>query len=196
MPAFNGGQQYAQAIENKIFEVKESPSQLGIISEIFRKKFPSKRSLHPTHSVIGMGPKAEEILTGHEKCLISTGFGTPFDKLKLLNAKILLLGVNHSSNTFLHYVENTLGAPTISKNKFTMKVIDYQDNIIRVDTHPHLPGLPRCYDRLNTELPNTIQKKGKVGNADSYLVEAKALFDFLKPLLQNNPLYLIKPFQL
>lgn len=196
MPGFNGGQQYAQAVENKFFEVKSSPSQLGIITELFRRNFPSKRSLHPTHSVTALGVKADEMIAGHEKCLISTGIGSPFDKLKKANGKILLLGVDHRSNTFLHYAENTLGAPTISKNKFTMKVIDYQDKIIRVDTYPHFPGLPRCYDRLNSELPESVQKKGKVGNADSYLIDANALYHFLTPLIQKNPLYLIKPFQL
>lgn len=196
MPGFKGGQQYSQAIENKPFEIKETPSELGIISELFRKNYPSKRSLHPTHSVTGLGAKSEALLEGHENCLISTGEKTPFDKLKTYSGKILLLGVDHSSNTFLHHAENTLGAPTLSKNKFTMKVIDYQDKLLKVDTHPHLPGLPRGYDRLNNELPDSIQKKGKVGKADSFLIDAKLLYDYLKPLISKNPLYLIKPFQI
>lgn len=196
MPCFNGGQQFSQVTENKTFEIQHSPSQLGIISEIFRKEFPVRRSLHPTHSVIGLGPLANDILEGHEKCLVSTGLGTPFDKLKKHKAKILLLGVDHSSNTFLHHVENVLGAPTLSKNKYTMKLIDDKNNLIKIETHPHLPGLPRQYNRLNDELPNTLQKTGKVGNANTFLVEASSLFEYLKPLILNNPLYLIKPFQL
>jgi len=196
MPCFNGGQQYSQATSNKVFEIQHTPSQLGIISEIFRKEFPVRRSLHPTHSVIGMGPLANEILEGHEKCLVSTGIGTPFDKLKKYKAKIILLGVTHSSNTFLHHIENVLGAPTLSKNKFTMKLIDDKNNLISVETHPHLPGLPRQYDRLNSELPESLQKSGTVGKAKTFVIEAGALFEHLKPLLQNNPLYLIKPFQI
>jgi aminoglycoside 3-N-acetyltransferase len=196
MPGFGGGLQYSQAVENKIFEVNQTPSQLGIISELFRKNYPTKRSLHPTHSVTGMGPQSVELLAGHENCLISTGNGTPFDKLKSFKGKILLAGVDNRSNTFLHHAENTLGAPTISKNKFTMKVIDYKDNLISVDLHPHFPGLPRCYERLNTELPEAIQKKGKIGKADSFLIDAKLLYEYLEPLIRKNPLYLIKPFQI
>lgn len=196
MPGFAAGSQYNLALENKTFEVRETPSQMGVISELFRKEYPTKRSLHPTHTLTGMGADAKEFLEGHEKCLISTGVGTPFEKLRQLNGKILLLGVDHASNTFLHYVENTLGAPTLSKNKFTMKVIDYHNRMLMVDTYPHLPGLPRNYERLNNELPESVQKKGKVGHAQAYLIEANALYEHLRPILKSNPIHLIKPFQI
>lgn len=195
MPSFARGQQYGLASSKRVFEVQSTPSEMGAITEIFRTQYPTKRSLHPTHSLSGLGKHATAILADHEKCLVSVGLGSPFEKLQQLNGKILLLGVGHDSNTFLHYVENTLGAPTLSSNRFTMQLIDYDCKLRLIDTHPHLPGLPRNYQRLNEELPATVQNIGSIGQAKSYLVKAQALYEYLKPKLANNSTYLIKPFQ-
>ncbi len=36
----------------------ETPSHTGVLTEIFRTRYASGRSIHPTHSVAGLGPAA------------------------------------------------------------------------------------------------------------------------------------------
>lgn len=194
MPAFQGGGQYDLLKNFSGFESNHTPSQLGIISETFRKYRGVLRSLSPTHSVCALGPQAEKIIEGHEKCSVTVGKDSPFEKLKMLKAKILLLGVDNRSNTFLHYCENVNGAPTLSSRLFHVTIKNKLEADVSCALYSHLPGLPRNYGRLNSELTEPIQIKGKIGNAESYLLNMSELFDHVSKKIKENPIYLISPF--
>lgn len=109
MPVFD----YMNVIDaHKTWSI-DKPSKLGIVSEIFRKKFATHRSDNPTHSVACIGTKAELITAQPSIQNKRIGpFGnycfsvdSAFDRLYWLKAKILFLGVNIRKNTFKHYVE-------------------------------------------------------------------------------------------
>lgn len=53
---------------NPRFYVDKSPSCVGILTELFRKRPGVVRSLHPTHSVAALGKDAKEFVAGDEKC--------------------------------------------------------------------------------------------------------------------------------
>jgi aminoglycoside 3-N-acetyltransferase len=61
----NNGRQLDFIQSNPVFDVLNSPSKMGAISEYFRKLPKVKRSLHPTESVACLGPDAEEFVHGH-----------------------------------------------------------------------------------------------------------------------------------
>jgi aminoglycoside 3-N-acetyltransferase len=44
------------------FDLRSTPSNIGLIPETFRRMPGVLRSLHPTHSVCGVGPRAEALL--------------------------------------------------------------------------------------------------------------------------------------
>ena len=109
MPTFD----YMNVIDaHKTWHINK-PSGMGIISEIFRKKFATHRSDSPTHSVSCIGVNAEFITKQPSIATKRIGpFGdfcfssdSAFDKLYQLKAKILFLGVDIRKNTFKHYVE-------------------------------------------------------------------------------------------
>lgn len=195
MPSFQGGAQYDLLSNFPGFHSKSTPSELGVITEIFRKISGVQRSLSPTHSLCGLGLHAKKILEDHHKCLVTAGRKSPFEKLIKYKAKILLLGVDHKANTFLHYLENCNGAPTLSAKSFQVEIHDENEQAINCKVHPHLPGLPRNYQRLNTELNAPIQITGKIGNAKSFLIKTHELAPYLINKLKENPLYLINPFE-
>lgn len=91
---------------NKVFDVRTTPSKMGLISETFRRLPGVKRSVHPTHPVLAFGPKAEWIVAGHEDCKYPCGPGTPFAKLYELDGKVLFFGVSEFNFTFHHYLED------------------------------------------------------------------------------------------
>ncbi|MCG5502206.1 AAC(3) family N-acetyltransferase, partial [Ectothiorhodospira lacustris] len=51
-------------------DVRRSPSQMGLLSEVFRRGKGVRRSLSPTHPLLAWGHRAEEFLAGHEEALV------------------------------------------------------------------------------------------------------------------------------
>ena len=191
-PAFVGGE-YGIAKAEIVFDVRTSPTAMGIIPQTFWQLPGVKRSLHSTHSVAIMGKEMDWLIEGHEKCTCSCGRGTPFYKLCQAKGKILLLGVTHSSNTTLHTVEDCHGAPTRSTEIFYPKVINYEGEAIAVPLHPHLPGLSRDYEKMDKICKEKgIQKEVKIGNSLCKLIDAYSLFKIGGDYVKKDLLFLIK----
>lgn len=195
MPSFQSGSEFFLAQSKCVFDIRNSPSELGIISETFRKRPGVIRSLSPTHCTAGIGPEAWAILKDHEQCRVSAGHGSPYHKLVQACGKILLLGVDHSSNTTLHFVENTNGAPTLCRQLFEPAVIDLYGRMIAAPTWPHMPGLRRNYARVeNVLLEHALQQNGRIGDADSKLIDAKGMSELIGGIIRRDPVFLIVPF--
>lgn len=110
MPAFSFS---LKNEEHPIFDVNETPSCVGAITEIFRKEYSSHRSIHLTHSYSALGPLAEE-LTSHELGITSCGQDCPLAKFMRRNGKILLMGVGYNSCTAFHVVEFKMNVPYLN----------------------------------------------------------------------------------
>ena len=96
---------------NPTFYVEESPSCIGILPEMFRKRPGVIRSWHPTHSVAALGRNAREFTTGDERFDTPCARGSAWGKLLDEQATILLIGVDFRRNTFIHGVEEWLNIP-------------------------------------------------------------------------------------
>src|SRR5271167_1999202 len=86
MPAFVlGGRLYDKKdyFQKHAFDVKRTPSEMGLLSEIFRRTPGVLRSLHPTHSVCAIGPLAERLTATQQLPATRTGAGTPFELMTL-----------------------------------------------------------------------------------------------------------------
>ena len=90
----------------RTFDVKETVSQMGFISEIFRRRKGVLRSANPLHPVLAWGPQASRIIEGHDRVLYSCGAGSPFEKMLELNTKVLFFDVPFECFTFAHYLED------------------------------------------------------------------------------------------
>jgi aminoglycoside 3-N-acetyltransferase len=92
--------------KNYVFSPSETPSVVGTITEVFRKRPEAKRSIHPTHSFCAIGPDAGEIVSGHFEASSNFGKDTPFHRAMLLKGKVAGLGISIGPVTIYHGVED------------------------------------------------------------------------------------------
>ena len=82
-----------------------TPSRgLGVVPELLRTWPGARRSAHPAFSLAAVGPQAEYLTEGHA-LEEDSGDRSPLGKLYELDGHVLLLGVDHWSNTSLHLAE-------------------------------------------------------------------------------------------
>jgi aminoglycoside 3-N-acetyltransferase len=97
--------------ENPRFYVNDSPSCVGLLTELFRNRPGVHRSLHPTHSVAALGRDAEEFVKGNELFDTPCARGSSYGKLLDRKGLIMLIGVDLRRNTFIHGVEEWKDIP-------------------------------------------------------------------------------------
>lgn len=90
----------------KPFDVNRSRSRQGFLSELARLDKRAIRSLHPTNSIVAIGSEAKEIVKDHQFDIYPCGMKSPFYKLIEKEARIIGLGIDVNSLTFLHCCED------------------------------------------------------------------------------------------
>jgi len=94
--------------ENPLFDELQTPSITGILTEIFRTEYATRRSLHPTHSVAGHGRLTDDLLAFHHLDEKPCWDKSPWGLLDDYDAHVLLLGVEMDSCTLVHHVEQAI----------------------------------------------------------------------------------------
>jgi len=97
--------------DNPNFYVQDSPSNVGALTEMFRKRENVIRSYHPTHSVAALGKDAKSFTEGEEQVDTPCARDSVYGKLLDREAQILLVGVDLRRNTFSHGMEEWMDWP-------------------------------------------------------------------------------------
>jgi aminoglycoside 3-N-acetyltransferase len=131
MPAFVlGGREYnaAEFFRTTQFDARRTPSEMGLLTEVFRRTTGVMRSLHPTHSVCALGPLAETLTGSHHTAATRTGRGTPFDTMAQKNTVVAGLGTEYfRCLTQVHTAEDMLGDEfpvTFRKTPVQVQMVD------------------------------------------------------------------------
>ena len=106
LPAFN----YSRPLPKPHFDPATTAGRTGILSERARIRPQAQRSLHPTHSVVVIGPDAKRLTKDHLNTR-AFGVGSPIDLLAQNGGKVLLLGVGQVSNSTIHIAEEHAQIP-------------------------------------------------------------------------------------
>jgi aminoglycoside 3-N-acetyltransferase len=177
--------------QNPFFDLRKTPSCVGLIAETFRQK-PVRRSLHPTHSVSAFGPASGRLLDHHIKDNTPCGGNSPFHILPHLDGQILMLGCGLAPNTSMHAIEELVEPPYLfgSQNIYTL-VDDAKKIYQKSYTNHNFKGWMQRYDRIEMVLSAPDLKTGMVVGVQSYIIEAPALWDKAHDCLRQNPLYFI-----
>ena len=133
---------------NPYFDVRSTPGNVGILAEIFRKNYAKFRSIHPTHSVCGKGPKAKDILCNHSEEDTPCSELSPFRRLASVNGIVLMMGVDLSACTLFHCAEE-MCAQNIYLEDDPQEFICFNENgqkqTVLVKRHKRIP---RYFNKL------------------------------------------------
>jgi aminoglycoside 3-N-acetyltransferase len=114
---------YAYVNRAKVFDVRKTPSMMGMVSEMFRLRPDVVRSLHPTHPVLVRGNRAGWFVEEHPDCRYPCGPGSPFDKLASVDGVVVFFNVPFDTYTFFHYLEH-LVSPQLPFSLYTQETFD------------------------------------------------------------------------
>jgi len=170
------------------FDPDRSPSAVGRISEVFRRRPGVLRSRHPVHSVAAYGAAAKQITEGHECCETGCGEGTPYLKVRDLGGKAVLLGVDMDRNTAMHGLEELIDARYLRTLAIPAPTYLKQDTF----TLQKFPPGHRDFLRITPVLRReNVMVEGRIGQAVLRVIDMQGLYRIGMELLREDPLYFI-----
>ena len=191
---------------DNIFDILNTPSEMGSLTEYVRTRPGSVRSFHPFASYAAIGKNANYICenTGRH----SVGPNSPKARLLELDAQYLSIGLPPSRVTMvIHHIEKLMGVPYRYVKEFIHPVLRngvviYEPFYLYVrylecDAEMDLDN--KVYPYFYSEGFNTKEKKlgrGRVYSYsmnDFYLSTVKLMTEDIYACLENEPI--IKPYQ-
>lgn len=176
-----------------VFDVRTSVCWTGKIPETLRRNPRAKRSLHPTHSVAGIGGKTESLLTGHEKGSSPCDQYSPYYKNAAAGGYILLAGVDQESNTTVHCCEELAGVPYhLQQDIAAIPITGYNGETIVVHNRLHnWHKHPTDFNKFDGILQERgAMKTGKIGFCTVRLISAAAMLEICVGILKKQPEFL------
>jgi aminoglycoside 3-N-acetyltransferase len=148
---------------------------MGIIPETLRQLEEAERSKHPIYSFSGVN--AKEILAAQS---LQNPFG-PIQKLTEMRGVVLLLGVNHTANTSIHYGEKFSGRRQFTRWALTPKGVR------------ECPGWPGCSYGFESIAPYVehFTKKTSLGEALLQVIPLSQLIEVVVERIVDNPAALL-----
>lgn len=161
----------------------------GIVPELARKRKDGFRSGHPTHSVVAFGRDAESFVAGDEMCGTPCARNSVWGRLLDRDATILLVGVGMNRDTFIHGIEEWLDIPNrLSETPYMLTSNLGEGNTVQVSSRRHIGFPSEQFPKVEGPLRERgIIKEGQVGAAKVLYHQAQAMYDALKPMLEENP---------
>ena len=184
MPAFTFP---LKSQDSPVFDVRETPSCIGLVPELFRREYATHRSIHLSHSYAAAGPLAQE-LTVHPLEITPCGEDSPLGKFVRRDGKILLMGVGYNSCTAFHVAEEQMKAPYM-----TFHVNPKAKYRINGEVFP-LPSkiLDRTFSYDFTVMKDEFRaqgiiQEGKIGEAAAALLSGISFLECVERRLKTEP---------
>ena len=117
--------------EHPHYDVRNTEPCIGALAKVAAFRSDGVRSLHPTHSVTVFGKGAADYVKGEENAASPVPMGSCISRLYEEKGKVLLVGVGHERNTYLHAVDERLDIPDrLNPDAFQITIKDYDGNEI------------------------------------------------------------------
>ena len=159
---------------------------IGTLPNIAARDLRGRRSLHPSHSmmVFGASDRVEAFVAGEERLVSPCHPDGCYGKICKMCGSILLVGVGHNRDTYLHCVEEMMDVPN-RLSAVRERKIRYADGRVEVRQHQghHSDGIKDVSAHFPKYEPafrhHGCIRDGFVGNAPTQLCSARGMRDVL-----------------
>lgn len=165
------------------YDPATSPSTTGAVTEALRKRPDAVRSPHPTKSISAIGPAAEETLATHAPSR-SLGPGSPLHRLIADGGHVLLLGVDHTTNSALHVAERLANVPYRDQTATTETTVDGEITTVEVNRVHCSRGFEVVQPLL---VARGVVSTGEIGQARARLLDGAGTLAATVDLLEADP---------
>ncbi len=181
----------------------DKDSDVGYLTNYFRKREGSIRSDQATHSVAACGKKAAWLTETHGHThkrpgnMGDTPFSadSPWEKMYQENAKVLLLGVRPGNITFRHYAEyvfvNECAEKLTGHAEYDRMMELVQTHETHFDGEMAWPHVNNYWVAAQIE-PMGLIKKSSCGDAEFKVVEVKLFVDFVLEHLRDGNVDIVR----
>ena len=173
------------------WDVRETPSKMGYMTNLARLDPRAKRVFHPIYSFAVIGKYADDFAKINDKS--SYGANSAFARLRELDGKIMVIGLSYNdSMTFFHHIEEMEGVDYRYLKTFTGQITDWEGNTYE-DSYQMLvrdldKGVKTMVDPMGALLEEAgIIKAKKIGEADVKLMKANEVYEFTAREMKRDP---------
>ena len=174
-------------------DMSDPKTCLGAFSDVAAADPRGVRSQHPTHSmaVFGDRDRALEFIADDARVTSSTSPDGCHGKLYREGGYVLLVGVAHNRNTYLHCVEEMLGMPnrlTAEPRELTVRLASGE--VVRRKLHTHYTDFTGDVSLRFTKYETAFRYHGAItdgfiGNAPTQCCDARIMKDVMEMILKN-----------
>lgn len=172
------------------YSIQDTPTNVGILTELFRHRPGVVRSGHPTHSVAALGEDAAEFVAGDERHNTPCARESVYGKLLDRGAQILMIGVDLRKNTYIHGIEEWNDIPgRLSADPEQLYTVLPDGTEIFVPSYRHHgPDWSMHFWKVDHVLEERgAMKKFTFGDAESRVCDAARTMEVISELLQDDP---------
>ena len=177
------------------WDVRSTPSHMGIISEFVRKDSRSRKVFHPIYPFSIIGKHADELIKHRYK----GGYGKDsiFNQLRVLDAKIIQIDKVYKSTTIIHHVEEILKVDYKYYKDFTGYVIDEDGKKYKDTFNLYVRDWEKGFVTDVLPIGKILEHEGvmkidKIGDATVWYMKAEDVFQCTVNAIKKNPHVLCK----
>jgi aminoglycoside 3-N-acetyltransferase len=176
--------------ENPVWDERTTASHTGILTEIFRVRYASARSIHPTHSAASAGKAAKILLARHQVGDTPVSANSPYGLMRDYDAHVLMLGVGLEACTAVHLSEEMIAEDIYLRPRetsVTYSCTDCNGVVHQVAARRHWP-LHRDFPKFGPPLEAKGQlRAGDIDDCPYILVALRHLLRETTAALIVNP---------